>query len=445
MAQHKLNLVKSRIISSKEELIAFKRDATSALLKFADSNDCDLDQISQLLCAKYAEIDKALAEGNRVETEVEIYPQPESPVQKQACMQRIAEPLHQPLPVQQDEGNPEAQDPADLLEAQQEREIAESNITMEDILKLMSDSPEKQEVAGDIMQAAPQLGEKTAWALVTRVAHGAYSLAELATIKSALKVMAAEEGEAEEAGSAPAPEGDEGGVITHEPKEKVTPSAIEGFNFAAVDDLVVRFNKILAEVDPEMQMLPPITIEEIQRKLEQAKGADHVVPEITGDPTVIEQAGHSHAGGNYVLPAFSQLAQAEKDALMEGVEVGDEDNMIDQWYAENGLDVIADMAKGVQELLTQMGEEQITGQQIVDQFLADSGGKGHITAENVKALIGESKGSTETEESRRYKANEEENALRQRADEFERRKPEAEAAPTPAPTPAPETAATLEA
>jgi hypothetical protein len=241
------------------------------------------------------------------------------------------------------------------------------------------------------MAATPQLGEKLAWALVTRVAHGAYNLAELATIKSALKVMAAEEGAEEEAGAAPAVEGDEGGVITHEPKEKSTPSAIEGFNFAAVDDLVVRFNKILAEVDPEMQMLPPITIEEVQRRLEQVRGAEHEVPEVTGDPAVTEQAGHSHAGGNYVLPAFSQFPQEEKVALMEGVEVGDEDNMIDQWYAENGIDVIADMAQGVQEILTGMGEELITGQQVVDRFLADSGGKGHITPEGAKEVVGEIK------------------------------------------------------
>jgi hypothetical protein len=383
---HKLNLVKTRIISSKEELVAFKVEATVALLKFAESNDCDLDAISQLLAAKYAEIDQALADGNKVETEVEIYPQPEAPVQKQACMQRIAEPLHQPLPVQIDNGNPEAQDPADLLEAQQEREIAEGNITMEDIAKLMSESPEKQAVATDIMAVAPQLGEKTAWALMTNVAHGKYSADELKAVKAALKVLAAEGEEGEE----PAAEGDDETAGVHEPKSKEDES-IEGFNFAAVDDLVVRFNKLLAEVDPEMSMLPPITIEEVKRKLSVAKGAEHTVPEVTGDPDFVQSQQPSNVGANLLLPAFHQLPPEEKGAIMEGIEVGDQDNTIDQWYAENGMDVIADMAKGAQEILTQMGEEQITGQQVVERFLADSGGKGHITAENVKEVVGEIK------------------------------------------------------
>jgi hypothetical protein len=74
-----LNLVKSRLISSHDELSIFKKEATASLLKFAESNTCDLDAISRLLTAKYAEITAALNDGYAVESEVEIQPQEATP------------------------------------------------------------------------------------------------------------------------------------------------------------------------------------------------------------------------------------------------------------------------------------------------------------------------------------------------------------------------------
>lgn len=69
---HKLNLVKTRILSSLQDLDQFKREATEALLKFADSNDVDLDAVSKTLQARYKEIEAALISGDSVESEVEI-------------------------------------------------------------------------------------------------------------------------------------------------------------------------------------------------------------------------------------------------------------------------------------------------------------------------------------------------------------------------------------
>ena len=390
----KLNLVKSRLISSHEELAMFKKEATTALLKFAESNDCDLDAISQLLTARYAEINQALTEGYQVESEVEIYPQPAPLEQKTACMQRIAEPIHPPLPIQQDEANPEAQDPADLVEAQQEREIAESQITPEDLAKLIAETPEKQEMVSDIVSATLKIGQSTAWALLCKVAANELTDRELLDLKAALKILAVDAEDEEN------PEAD-ADVVTEAPvdaeDQAAGQAAAEFFSvpgeLKAANDIVDKFNEMLKGVDPDGEMLTPINLHEIVRSVGVSTGREReALPPLAEPeqvPTSKQKSFENVEVKDAILPAYNKLSPEEKSAVIEGVEPNEVDNIIDSWYAEQGLDVIADMATGVNPILEEMKETQITGQQVVERFLADTGGKGHITPSDVKFVIGE--------------------------------------------------------
>ena len=442
---HKLNLVKSRLISSHEDLMAFKREATAALLKFAESNDCDLDAISQLLTTRYAEINQALDDGYKVESEVEIYPQPAPPetsavtfnvgdevellfgdgkpnigvvgikpeelnaapgdvyveslgaaglvpsskLRKVACMQRIADQLHPVQPAQLDDGRVDTQDPLDLLVQQQEREAAESMLSSEDIAKLIADAPDRQPIANDIVSSSSRLGHDVAWGLISRIAANRYSASELKEIAAALKVVAADE----ESDEAVPGKGDATAAAVETPADEVVADPAvsaaaetlftDAGELKMANDLVAKFNEIMAEIDPSGYDLRPISIDEIVSKGDVLSRQEREVPENVVEPIT------PYSPENLILPAYNKLDPAEKAAVIEGVEVGDVPNALDQWYAEKGIDVIADMVAGVNEVLKAKGEQQITGQQIVDRYLADSEGKGHITTPDVDVVLGE--------------------------------------------------------
>jgi len=283
----KLNLVKSRKISSKEDLIAFKCEATAALLKFADSNDCDLDKISQLLVAKYAEIDKALEEGNQVETEVEIYPQPAaSPVARQACM-----------------------------------EPAKVPTTDEDIRAMIAANPQKQATANKIMAIASQLGQTVAWDLLTRIATGAYSAAELRELTAALRVVAAEDGaEAEEAPAAAAEE-----PTGHEPKPEAAPEAAAPES-AEMASLLQQFNAEIDAVDPSHKLLLPITMDDVKATPPAVPGEEQeeaipaapapVEPEIAPEPEAAPEPAAEAAPEQTESEAPKYHVTSEQDPTM---------------------------------------------------------------------------------------------------------------------------------
>ena len=526
----KLNLVKSRLITSHADLVQFKKEATSALLNFADSNVCDLDAISHLLTAKYAEISKALNDGFSVESEVEIYPQPalpEAKLQKEACMQpplevtaatlQPAEPqearqwrinvysaspeeassLHSlpddytippginiskgymsggagtssvlkvtaPAYIERDElmgivsnylagqginvdaalhqplfENPVTQDPADLVETQQERELAESHmtplettpmtpqdqfshlqpggdqITAEDLAAMFAAAPEQQPIAADIMAAAPQLGRTTTWNLLSRLATNKFSPAQLLQLKAALKVMAADEegGESEEdvaAEHAGEAERKAPSVLTAEEQGDIGQVFGDQGELKAASDLASEFNRLLAEVDPDMELVPPVSVGEIAHQVHVAEGRQRELPPTPLAPPaqdytpsgyerspeelakVREESAakaEEHATDELALPTWNKLPREEQAPALEGFD--DETTAIDQWYAESGLNVIDEMTGAVDAWLEEHNVPQFTGAQIVERFMADSQGEGHISYGDIPKIIKEVEG-----------------------------------------------------
>ena len=560
-----LNLVKSRLISSQEELSQFKKEATASLLKFAQSNVCDLDAISKLLTAKYAEINTALTSGYKVESGVDILPEDpaaapvpvvdlaasgltpnqlnrtdlatystqfedmarkyqltpdlhswmvsregesldlgnvpcseieaamaqfakkfglatdkkskksaalavgdevvfsvpfdkapgydaatpnlaapgsedwmvgkegvvanitqepglvdvtwadggqnlvgEIQLQKKACLQRVAEPIHPPLPVEQAEGNPEAQDPLDLMMQAEERQANEPPVPAElesagtqldeqDIAALIGGSPEKQETAGKIVGSSKLIGKSLAWALLCRVATGSYNAAQLKELNAALRVVAADEPEesveAEHAGEAVP-------VITPEkPEAAVEPLSAVFQDPAARTDaesLLQKFNAMMAKVDKPGYLLMPVTVDDILREKGIATKRERPAPDSTAGPVTLspETAPEQYAGTHGpVLPMFNGISDEEQQSILADQNSDDEVyHTLTAWYMGEGADIDADMAAGVDEAIKGKPEaEGISGEQIIAYLHADPANDKIITYDDIPRIIGEIK------------------------------------------------------
>ena len=68
-------------------------------------------------------------------------------------------------------------------------------ITAEDMAALLAKYPQHQQIAKDIVTGSAYIGKQAAWALIYKVATNQYTAEQLTEIRSALKVLAAEEGE----------------------------------------------------------------------------------------------------------------------------------------------------------------------------------------------------------------------------------------------------------
>ena len=372
----KLNLVKSRLISSKEDLISFRKEATAALLKFADSNDCDLDKISQLLVAKYAEIDKALNDGYQVESEVEIYPQPAaSPVTATTgyvsvdsnytpdqIVDALSEELHG-VPFMSLDQEKQAQ----VVVTSERRgymrkacmEPAKVPTTDEDVRRMIAASPQKQETANKIMAISSQLGQAVTWDLMTRIATGAYTAAELRELTGALRVVAAEDGE--EAEEAPAAAAEE--PTGHEPKPAATPEVAATPESAEVNSLLQQFNAEIDAVDPAHKLLKPITMDEVKATPPATPGEeDEAIPAAApAAPVEPEVAPEPEAAPEPAAEAAPEQAEAPK----YHVSADQDPTMGEQWLVIND-------ATGDTEF---QGASEAEAKEYMDSLIAEQQGK----------------------------------------------------------------------
>lgn len=272
-------------------------------------------------------------------------------------------------------------------------------ITAEDIARMLAESPEKQAVAASITRCSSVIGANTAWALLMRLATNQLADNELRDLKAALHVLAAAEDEEN-------PEQEESAVATEKPGKNLAESVFsEPGEMKAADSLVNQFNKLITEIDPDGEMLSPISLDEISRQMETAASRERegieVSPEEIGEkprPAHSEAIGgapglpvaEEHFGSDItpILPQFDSLSAEDKAAITEGLPIGEHADAIDQWYGEMGLNVDEDMQKGVAEYLKSKGMTDASAQDIMAAWEA-SGDKGHITPQQIKQFYAE--------------------------------------------------------
>ena len=355
---------------------------------------------------------------------------------KVACLQRVAEPIHPALPVQQEEGNPEAQDPLDLMMKEEERLAAEPPLpeggapapepaaapapeaegsdslvmSQEEVAQLLNSNPAKQATAGKIIGASAHLGRSLTWQLLCRVATGSYNSAQLKELHAALRVVAADEGEAENvpeehAGEAIPPHSEKPEAAPEGPKsaeEALSAIYPDPATLTPAKDILAQFNALIQQVDKAGNLLSPITEDDILREKGIAARRERSALPVSSEDTPEHKPGWHEQGGETeseipqhrtgpVLPLFNELPAEDQQAIIGDATSEDETfAAIAAWYQGQGTDIEVDMAAGVDAALPPEAKERsITGEEVIAWMHADQVHDKILMYEDIPKLVGE--------------------------------------------------------